>query len=83
MIDTENDYDVNYRFGKIISNYCTGVVIVKEKNYSAIFCGLKDAGFNMENVKNVADFSSARMIIAKSKDDSVFLIENDLPDNYR
>lgn len=83
LVETENDYDVNIRFGKLVARYATNVVIVKEYNRLAIWKGLMDSGFDMCNVKCVDRFEEAKKIIDRANENYVFLIENDLPENYR
>lgn len=83
LVETENDYEVNIRFGKLIAKYATDVVIVKEHNRSAIWKGLLDSDFDMCNVKCVDKFEEAKKLIDGANGNYVFLIENDLPENYR
>jgi len=83
LIETENDSEYNIKFGKILSNYCTGVILVKEKNRNSIIKGLSMSNFDLGNVRCVESFADAKKIIDEAGDDAVFLIENDLPDNYK
>lgn len=83
LIETENDYEYNEKFGRLIAKYCTDVVIVKEKNKGAILKGLLSAGFDMCNIATVPEFKDALKIINNADENYVFLIENDLPDNYK
>lgn len=83
LIETDDDYEYNVKFGQLISKYCTEVVIVKEKNKGAILKGLINGGFDMCNVVSVSEFKDAMKIMNNANSDYVFLIENDLPDNYK
>ena len=83
LVETEDDYLYNEKFGEMLAKYCTDVVIVKEKNKGAILKGLLNAHFDMCNVVSVADFKDAIKIINNANENFVFLIENDLPDNYK
>lgn len=82
FIETEDDYLYNYNFGKILSGVSTEVVIVKLKNRQALFDGLIEGGYSIDNIKFANNFESARKVIEGYGSDSVVLIENDLPDNY-
>jgi len=82
LIDTENDYVYNKNFGKIIAKYSNSVIVVKEKNKNAIYDGLLESGFDREKINFVSSFNHAKKIIENSNSDCVFLLENDLPDNY-
>lgn len=83
LIESEDDYKYNVLFGELIAKYCDEVVIVKEKNKKAILEGLCNACFKMSNVKCVKCIDDAVGIMNKSNGDKVYLIENDLPDNYK
>lgn len=83
LIDTDNDYQYNVRFGEIVAEYATSVIIVKEKNRKALLSGLNNMNFDAGSVLCVAEMTQAMEIIDKSGEDYVYVIENDLPENYR
>lgn len=82
LIECKDDYKCNYEFGKLISKYATEVIIVKKKNRQAIIEGLKAQKFPAKNIHVVDSFEFAKDVLNKSTNDYVFLIENDLPDNF-
>ena len=78
------DDDALAELSASIKNY--GVIqpiIVKEVNKTAIFRGLLDAGFLCKNIQCVGDFTDVKNLIENAKSDTVVLIENDLPKNYK
>lgn len=83
LIETEDDVTYNRKFGELIAMFATDVVIVKLKNRQAILLGLGNACFDMSRVMCVDSFAGAKSIIDGLSSDSVVLIENDLPDNYK
>lgn len=83
LIESEDDYEYNKMLGEKISYYCTSVIIVKKTNKLALLHGLSSSGFDMRNVICVKSFTDARKIFENAGRDYVYLIENDLPDNFR
>lgn len=82
LVETENDYEYNVAFGKMIAMCATDIVITKKCNREAILLGILQAGFDMDRVTCVDDFKSTRDVLNKYDSNCVILIENDLPDNY-
>lgn len=82
LVETNDDDKYNYEFGRLVGEVATSVVIVKEKNRDAILKGLMDIGYDICSIRCVDTFADAKKIIDVASDDYVFLIENDLPDNY-
>ena len=83
LIETEDDFEYNKIFGKLLGLYATNIVIVKETNKNALIAGLKDSGLDMNNVSFAKSFDEARVVIDKADKDTIFLIENDLPDSFK
>lgn len=83
LVENNNQYEDNKNFGKMVGKVASMVVIVGALNSKAIFDGLKEIGFNESNVRFVDKFTDANKIIENSDENYVFLIENDLPENYR
>lgn len=83
LIECENDYVANFKFGKLLAKHCTEVIVVKQKNREAIVRGLKSVGFDIQKIHIVDSFDSVREVLNKVTKDYVVLIENDLPDNYK
>lgn len=82
IVETDDDFSYNVKFGEMIGEIATRVIIVKEKNRDALLSGLVNSGYDMCNVKCVSTFLEAKKEIDMANGDYVFLIENDLPDNY-
>lgn len=83
LVETDNNYEYNKKFAKIISQYANKIVIVKSINRKAILDGLNECGYDMKNVVVVDSIQEAGEIINNANDNYVFLLENDLPDNYK
>ena len=83
ILETEDDFEYNKIFGKLLGLYATNIIIVKEINKNALIAGLKDSGFDMNNVSFAKSFDEARAVIDKADKDTIFLIENDLPDSFK
>lgn len=83
LIECDDDYKCNFEFGKIITKYCTEVIIVKRKNRNAIMDGLISKNFPKNKIHVVDSFDEVKPVLNDATSDYVFLIENDLPDNYK
>ena len=83
LIESENDYFYNVLLGKKFTRVATEIVIIKEKNKLALLDGIRQGGFDMNKVRCLAHFSDIKKEINNCDEDSVYLIENDLPDNYK
>lgn len=82
----EKQYELNYEFGRQIATIsgCKYVILIGEKITKPIYEGIKDAGFNLDNVIIENDVKKAYPIISSLKGDKDMyaLFENDLPDSY-
>lgn len=83
IVETDDDYKYNFELGQMVGRVATSVIIVKETNKNALLDGLLDIGYDMCNVKCVSSIFDAKKEIEMGNENYVFLIENDLPDNYR
>lgn len=83
LVETEDDFTYNRKFGELLSQYCDEVIILKKKNKDAILLGLSNMCFDMNNVRFADRFEDLTNYLRGLDGDSVVLIENDLPDNYR
>lgn len=76
-------FNSNFEFGKDMAAVCDYVIIDSAINAEAIKAGLVFAGFDENNIIQVATLSQAVEALNKYADfESVVLFENDLPDNY-
>lgn len=77
-------YEKNFKIGKQIAKSANMVVIMNETNKKAIYKGLKEEGFEEENIFYAQSREEQMEIIKKlTCKGCVFLFQNDLPDNYR
>lgn len=79
----DREYDCNFALGQEAAKYCDNIILVGKNRSKPIFDGVIKQGFNKENVYVVGSFKEAMDLYLKTvTEDSVVLIENDLPDNY-
>lgn len=77
-------YEKNFNIGKLIAKSANMVVIMNETNKKAIYKGLKEEGFEEENIFYAQTREEQKEIIKKlTCKGCVFLFQNDLPDNYK
>ena len=84
MIDLGSDQDrINKEFGKYMLDKTDFVILVGQLQTQAIYDGLKESGFGIENVLVVRNVKDAFDYIYKNftSRDTV-LLENDLPDAF-
>lgn len=84
MIDLGREqYAVNKTFGTYMKGNVDVVVLVGENQTKPIYEGLKESGFDMENVIVVATVKDAfDYIYANTQPSDTILLENDLPDAF-
>lgn len=84
MIDNGAKQDaLNYEFGKYMLNKVDYVLLIGEKQTKPIYNGLKDSGYDMNNVvvyKNIKD--ALTYVYTKFSSKDTILLENDLPDAF-
>ncbi len=75
---------VNFEIGKEIAGVADEVIIVKDTNKTAIKTGLLSVGFDETHMYYANSFKDAQKQYCKLLDgNSIVLIENDLPENYK
>ena len=76
--------ELNYEFGQEASEACDYIVLVGKTQTVPIYNGIKDAGYNMDNVYVADSLNEAIAKVNEYKTDKkkIVLLENDLPDNY-
>lgn len=82
LVECANQYEDNKLFGEMVAKNATSVIVVGDYNKRAITDGLISQGFLRSNIVYVGKFSDAKKIIDNSNENYVYLIENDLPENY-
>ena len=76
----ENEYDINFRLGKMLSNI-DYIVIVGKTNKEALTKGIK-ASENYKEILYAETLEKAKEYFALLKSNDCLLILNDLPDDY-
>lgn len=76
--------ELNYEFGQEAAKACDYIVLVGKNQTLPIYNGIKDAGYNMEQVFAADNLSEALAKVNAYATDKkkIVLLENDLPDNY-
>jgi UDP-N-acetylmuramoyl-tripeptide--D-alanyl-D-alanine ligase len=79
----DKEYECNYALGKEAAQNCDKIILVGTNRSKPIANGVRENGFNEENLFIAASFKEAMDIYATFADkNTVVLFENDLPDNY-
>ncbi len=79
----DKEFDLNYEFASHAGEFCDYIILVGKKQTEPLQKGLKDAGFNEENLYVAADLNEAIAIMNNiATEGSTVLFENDLPDLY-
>ena len=76
--------ELNFEFGKEAAKSCDYIVLVGKAQTVPIYNGIKDAGYDMNNVYVADGLNDALTNVMAHQTDKkkVVLLENDLPDNY-
>lgn len=75
--------EANFNFGKNLASVANYVIIVNQTNKEKISEGLKEGGFNEDNIIFANNLIEAKLKLKEiTKKGDVVLFENDLPDNY-
>ena len=84
MIDLGvKQYELNKQFGTQMKDHVDTVVLVGKKQTLPIYEGLKESGFNMEEVVVLDTVKEAfKYIETHASKDDIILLENDLPDAF-
>lgn len=85
FIDLGNKQDFyNFEFGKNMKGYCDEVYLVGKKQTSKIYKGLMDCNFEKDNIKIFDNVLEAITYFYQKEDknNSIALLENDLPDAF-
>ena len=76
--------ELNFEFGQEAAKACDYIVLVGKNQTVPIYNGIKDAGYNMEQVFVADNLNEALANVQayQTSKKKVVLLENDLPDNY-
>ena len=76
-------YEYNKRLGVMIAAVCDYVILVGKEQTKPIFDGLKEKGYNEDNIFIVNDVTEAFKVLRRLDDGNMYaLLENDLPDLF-
>ncbi|MBQ0083678.1 MAG: UDP-N-acetylmuramoyl-tripeptide--D-alanyl-D-alanine ligase [Clostridiales bacterium] len=79
----EKEYDFNYKLGLAATKVCDEIILVGHNRAKPMADAIATTDFNGEKVHIVSSFKEALSVISSFADENtVFLVENDLPDNY-
>lgn len=76
--------ELNFEFGQEAAKACDHIVLVGKAQTVPIYNGIKDAGYDMDNVFVADSLGEALEHVRAYQTDKkkIVLLENDLPDNY-
>jgi UDP-N-acetylmuramoyl-tripeptide--D-alanyl-D-alanine ligase len=76
--------ELNFEFGQEAAKACDHIVLVGKAQTVPIYNGIKDAGYDMDNVFVADSLGEALDHVRAYQTDEkkIVLLENDLPDNY-
>lgn len=76
--------ELNFEFGQEASRACDYIILVGKTQTIPIYNGIKDTGYDMNNVYVADSLNEAIAKVNEYKTDKkkIVLLENDLPDNY-
>lgn len=76
--------ELNFEFGQEAAKACDYIVLVGKNQTVPIYNGIKDAGYDMNNVYVADGLNEALAKVQEYRTDKkkIVLLENDLPDNY-
>lgn len=76
--------ELNFEFGQEAAKACDHIVLVGKAQTVPIYNGIKDAGYDMDNVFVADSLNEALAHVNAYQTDKkkIVLLENDLPDNY-
>lgn len=76
--------ELNFEFGQEAAKACDHIVLVGKAQTVPIYNGIKDAGYDMDNVFVADSLNEALAHVNAYQSDKkkIVLLENDLPDNY-
>ena len=79
----EREYDCNYALGLEAAKYCDIIILVGKHRSVPLSDAVKATEFNTDNLYVVSSFKEAMDVyLPFCRENSVVLLENDLPDNY-
>lgn len=79
----EKEYECNYNLGLTAAQYCDDIILVGKNRSKPMREAVETTDFDTNHLYIVSSFAEAMEIYAPTADNnSVVLLENDLPDNY-
>lgn len=79
----ENEYEYNYKLGLAAAESCDMIILVGKNRSKPMREAVESTDFDCSELYVAASFSEAMAIYSQTADEnSIVLLENDLPDNY-
>lgn len=79
----EKEYDFNYKLGLAATKVCDEIILVGQNRSKPMTDAIATTDYDTSKVHIVSSFKEALGVIESFADsNTVFLVENDLPDNY-
>ncbi len=79
----DKEYDCNYALGLEAAKYCDKIILVGKNRSKPMADAVNSTDFNKDNLFIAKSFFEAMEIYSRFADNNtVLLVENDLPDNY-
>ena len=79
----EKEFECNKALGKAAAMVCDKIIFVGKKRSEPLVEGVKETEFSKDNMYIASSFMEAMEIYSSFADENtVVLLENDLPDNY-
>jgi UDP-N-acetylmuramoyl-tripeptide--D-alanyl-D-alanine ligase len=79
----DREFDCNKALGTAAAKVCDKIIFVGQKRSEPLVAGVRETAFDTNNMYIAASFKEAMEIYSGFADqNSVVLLENDLPDNY-
>ena len=79
----EKEYDFNYKLGLAAAKVCDKIILVGRQRAVPMQKAVLSTDFDSKNLHIVSSFAEAMEIYSAFADNNtVVLVENDLPDNY-
>ncbi len=79
----EKEYDFNFKLGLAATKVCDEIILVGKKRSEPMDKAVRSTDFDTAHLHIVSSFAEAMQVLSSFADsNTVFLVENDLPDNY-
>ena len=77
------EYDFNYKLGLAATKVCDEIILVGQNRSKPMCDAINTTDFPKDSVHVVSSYAEALQVLSGFADENtVYLVENDLPDNY-